>query len=860
MALATTLLARTQALAGLSGAPSPAPAPAAVPAVVPPPAGPSTPTPVLDRAQCMEFAVGSIGAVLGPMFAPADAFPTRVRLPDEPLMLVDRVVALEGEPGSMGTGRVVTEHDVLPGAWYLDGGRAPVCISVEAGQADLFLSAWLGIDLQTKGERVYRLLDAKVTFWRDLPRVGETVRYDIGIDRFIRQGSTWLFFFRFEGWIGDEHLITMEDGCAGFFSHEQLATGRGLVDELPTELPERRAVDGRPTAPFTPLLPLDGGPSALDDAGVDALRSGDLEAAFGPLFAGRRLAPELRLPGGRMKLVHRVTRLDPRGGNFGLGLVVADTDVDPQAWYLTCHFVDDMVMPGTLMYEGCLHTLRVLLLRLGWAVDDATGRDAHGSPIASIGSALRCRGQVQQSTRTLTYELHLKEIGYDPAPYVLADAVMYADGKRVVSFANVSYRVPGLDEAALVAASTAAEAGTEPWQTRPWGMASLDPATAPPAGRPALYQSRHILAFAVGKPSEAFGRPYIPFDADRRIARLPGPPFCFVDRVVHLEPEPWRMAPGGWIEAEYDAPPDAWYLAANRSRFMPFAVLLETALQPCGWLAGYLGSALRADVDVHFRNLEGEATLHHELRSDCGTLTVRVRLTGCSEAGGMIIQTYDMQLWQRERLAYDGWTRFGFFPTASLKNQVGIRDAAQRLWVPEDPGDVAFDLPRVAPFAPDDCGPPPLEEGLALPAGAFQTIDRVTAVLDDGGPIAQGWIRGTFDVDPSAWFFAAHFFQDPVIPGSLGLESFLQLVKVLARRRWPHLVDTHRWEPIAVGRKHKWFYRGQVVPTDERVTVEAWVTSIEEGEAPVITAAGFLHVDGRTIYEMRDFALRLVPA
>jgi hypothetical protein len=89
---------------------------------------------------------------------------------------------------SMESGRVVTEHDVLPGAWYLDGDRAPVCISVEAGQADLFLSAYLGIDHQVKGERAYRLLDAVVVFHRGLPRPGETIRYEIAIDRFVRQG------------------------------------------------------------------------------------------------------------------------------------------------------------------------------------------------------------------------------------------------------------------------------------------------------------------------------------------------------------------------------------------------------------------------------------------------------------------------------------------------------------------------------------------------------------------------------------------------------------------------------------------------------------------------------------------------
>ena len=70
----------------------------------------------------------------------------------------------------MTSGRVVTEHDILPGAWYLDCNRIPTCIAVEAGQADLFLSGWLGIDFETKGVACYRLLDAVVTFHRVLDR------------------------------------------------------------------------------------------------------------------------------------------------------------------------------------------------------------------------------------------------------------------------------------------------------------------------------------------------------------------------------------------------------------------------------------------------------------------------------------------------------------------------------------------------------------------------------------------------------------------------------------------------------------------------------------------------------------------
>src|SRR5262249_8795323 len=76
----------------------------------------------LDRPKCLEFAVGKSGPVLGPEWAEVDAPPTRVRLPDEPLMLVDRIVSIEGEPHSLTCGRIVTEHDVHSERWYLDNG------------------------------------------------------------------------------------------------------------------------------------------------------------------------------------------------------------------------------------------------------------------------------------------------------------------------------------------------------------------------------------------------------------------------------------------------------------------------------------------------------------------------------------------------------------------------------------------------------------------------------------------------------------------------------------------------------------------------------------------------------------------
>ncbi|MBO0697167.1 MAG: hypothetical protein J2P46_02120, partial [Zavarzinella sp.] len=554
----------------------------------------------LSFEQCVEFARGLVGKVLGPRFAAIDSFPTRVRLPDGPLQLVDRVVSVEGEPLALTSGRVVTEHRVRDDRWYLENGRIPACVSIEAGQADLFLSGFLGIDFKTHGLAYYRLLDAAVTFHRELPKVGDLITYDIRIDHFFRQGDTYLFRFRFDGTVNGEPLLTMRDGCAGFFTAEELAGGKGVVN---TAL-DRQPVPGKTPEGWRPFVELR--EESLSDLQVDALREGDLVAAFGAEFGRARLRNPMRLPGGMLKLVHRVERIEPTAGRYGLGRIRCEANIHPDDWFLTCHFVDDQVMPGTLMYECCLHTFRILLMRMGWVGEDG---EARFEPVPGIASRLRCRGQVIATTKKVTYEVSLKEIGFRPEPYALADALMYADGKPIVEVKDISLQLRGMTRERL----------EEIWASE----------SAP------VFTREQVLEFATGSPSNAFGDRYRPFDRERFIARLPAPPFSFLDRVTRAEGcEPWKLAAGAQVEAEYEVPPDAWYFGANRCDRMPYSVLNEIALQACGWTAAYLGAALTSPDDLHFRNLGGHATQYAAVGPDAGWLTTRVHLTRVSPAAG----------------------------------------------------------------------------------------------------------------------------------------------------------------------------------------------------------------------------------
>lgn len=752
--------------------------------------------------QCVSFARGSVADAMGARFAPIDRHPSRVRLPDEPLLLVHRVNLIEGEPCSMTHGRVITEHDVRPDAWYLDQGAIPLAVSVEAGQADMLLAGWLGIDFQTKGLAYYRLLDAEVTFHSPRPRPGATIVYDIRVDKFFRHGETYLFRFRYDATVNGQLLLSMREGCAGFFTPRELAEGKGLVPAA------RKTID----TSRMPAIPAPKGAGSIDAGGLAALRRGEIGQAFGPAFSALPLVHPPRLPGGNLALLDRVPSIDPAGGAFGLGFIAAELDIHADDWHMVCHFVDDRVMPGTLMYEACAQTLRVLMWRWGWLGEEGTWS---AEPTAGVTSKLRCRGQVVPGCRVLRYEITVTGRALEPCPAALADAVLLIDGKPIVSVENLAISFNGLSGSIINAI----------WSGR----------EAPVAGPADSYPYERILAYCVGKPSEAFGEPYKVFDKERIIARLPGPPFLFVDRIERVDAAPWKLLPGAKATGAYDVPAEPWYCAESGQPVMPFAVLLEAALQVCGWLAAHGGAALLSPVDVSFRNLGGKAIRHRSVPPGSGTLDTTVTQTKVSRSAGMIILEYDLDTRMNGEPVYTGQTSFGFFPKEALARQVGLSEA--RPWKPD-------------PATPLEFRPVP--SGQHLPRDRWRMLDT-HAWLPDGGPEGLGWLEGRVEVDPTAWFFSAHFYQDPVWPGSLGLEAFLQLMQYDCLHRWgPGIAD------LVDGTEHRWVYRGQVTPGIRHVTVLAEITARDEVRREV-EARGWLCVGEKIIYGMEAFRLRWNP-
>ncbi len=137
-----------------------------------------------------------------------------------------------------------------------------------------------------------------------------------------------------------------------------------------------------------------------------------------------------------------------------------------------------------------------------------------------------------------------------------------------------------------------------------------------------------------------------------------------------------------------------------------------------------------------------------------------------------------------------------------------------------------------------------------LPVGSMLMVDRVTWISDEGGAYGAGEIRAELDVDPSLWFFACHFIDDPVMPGCLGLDAMWQLIGF-------HLAwSGHQGLGRALGVDEVRF-TGQVLPTVKKVEYRIDIKRVIDRKLVMIVGDAVLCADGEPIYSAKGLRVGL---
>ncbi|MCP4750605.1 MAG: PfaB family protein, partial [Proteobacteria bacterium] len=621
---------------------------------------------VWDYDDLLEFAGGKIANVFGREYEIIDTYKYRVRLPLPPYLLVNRVTQLDAKRGEFKPSSIVTEYDVPCNAWYSVDGQVPWAIASEAGQCDLLLISYLGIDFQSKGDRYYRLTDYTMTFMDELPKEGDTLRYEIKIGSFMKSGDTLFFDFGYDCYVEDKLIYKMSGGRAGFSSDAELAQGKGVVLSRMEE-ETRRSIQKQH---FTPLLNCDRTAFTRED--LLAITRGNIAACFGAFYRQNGANPSLRFASEEIMMHDRIVSLDLRGGPWGLGEIVSEKDMAPDHWYFPCHFKDDNVLAGTLITEGCVQLLEFYMLYLGLQTQTL---DARFQPIRNQPYRIRARGQIVPKDTRFSYRMEVTEIGLLPRPFARANFHIILDGKIVVDFKDLGVELvektpadPAYRKLRPVSATAVGQPASFEYSAPVWEP-TVDVSTL--AGE-AAYTSEQISEFATGSLAKCFGPDYNMYEG-RMAPRTPNGDLQLISRVMEVNGTRRDFKSDANLISEYDVPADAWFFTQNSCPVVPYSILMEIALQPCGFLATYMGATMiYPDLDLCFRNLSSTAELLKNMDLRGKTVVAWSKLLVVAHYAEMIVLQFDYELCCQGETFFQGTTKFGYHTPQSFKSQKGL--------------------------------------------------------------------------------------------------------------------------------------------------------------------------------------------
>lgn len=379
------------------------------------PVGPS-----FSRPELEVLTSGKISDIFGDRFKFQDKYTLQTRMPKPPLLFADRVLGIEGEPGTLGLGKIWFETNVSEDSWFLHDGM-PLGLMLESMlNPCILLMSWLGIDSYNKGERRTRLIGCEFMLHESLVKPDSTITSELTVDGHVNNGEMWLTYFHIDCYAAGQKCLTVRKGQLGFFTKAELHGAHGVKWDAKTA---RFNVDARRD---TPVVVCEH--RSFTKEQVSLFSKGRTAECFGngyeKAFTHTR-SP--RIQSGEMLMIDEVECFDPQGGPWGLGYLKAKKALKPDEWFFLCHFHNDPVMPGLLQFEGCLQAMAFYLAGLGFTLD----RDGYRfEPIPEVLYEVQFRGEADPTNREIIYEVFVEEVHGGEEPKLYADVLVTVDGLK----------------------------------------------------------------------------------------------------------------------------------------------------------------------------------------------------------------------------------------------------------------------------------------------------------------------------------------------------------------------------------------------------------------------------------------------
>ncbi len=352
-----------------------------------------------------------------------------------------------------------------------------------------------------------------------------------------------------------------------------------------------------------------------------------------------------------------------------------------------------------------------------------------------------------------------------------------------------------------------------------------------------LFDAAALNEFAAGSIVNCLGDVYSIYDG-RQCPRIPNTDLLMMSRILEIEGQKRSFEPGAAITAAYDVPLKPWYMTGDTSS-LPISMMMEIGLQPCGFLAAWLETALQLpEIDFYFRNLDGQLSILHSSDPRGKTVLTRATLLKSFTSGSTIIQEFAFELTMDNGLFCEGQTSFGFFPLESIRSQNGI-DAGKKIppWLQEN-RQVIEQHSSVTVHT--------------SASGKLNLLDEMT-IVPQGGLNHAGYIYGSRKNSAQDWFYACHFKGDPVMPGSLGIEAIVQACHTYILQLEPQAKNIR----IATDSGFSWKYRGQILRQHQQMQIEVHFMPLSRTENGfVLCGDASIWADDIRIYQANQLCIQ----
>jgi 3-hydroxymyristoyl/3-hydroxydecanoyl-(acyl carrier protein) dehydratase len=549
---------------------------------------------------------------------------------------------------------------------------------------------------------------------------------------------------------------------------------------------------------------------------VLGLAGGYTSSVFGPPFTHQ--ASTLRLSRQAARLLLAVDAIEPAGGRLSQGRLAASVSLRQNG-------SGPDTDPAALLVEAAVGVLQAYALQRGLhlCMPDSRFQPWDGCP-AQV-EVLDAAGLED----TLRYEVEVAELALVPRPHVVGDVQVLSGDRPVARLHGIGVAVrerPGEQVAAIAAFS-----------------GDVPACRHNAAGEPAPMNELHVAYSSEGDLSVLL--PGGALDGVR--PRLPRGDFLLVDRALTTDAEPGEYRRGTALVSEYDVHPDPWFCRENGSDAVPNVIYMESALQSVtaisatqGIVQEYPGSPFVC------RNLDGRATLLRDADPRGRTLRQRTTLVDHSPLPGAILHRYAFEVAVDGEPLYAGETVHGFFTPEVLARQQGL-DGGQCVqpWLerqsPHPPGVRRLDL----------------HGDTRLGRGRLALLGEID-LLDDGGEHGAGYALWERPVPRDDWFMAHHFFGDPVMPGSVGVEALFQAVGAWALHTPAAEAPPDPVLRPAAGVELAWKYRGQILREHRRMRGEVHIREVRTGSGRItIIADGSVWRDDLRIYQVDNIGVEI---